>query len=90
LSKYVLDYTRHAIGAQAAIELPARYNVSARADYRRRSDLQRYTLIDARVSKRIKRAMLFVEGSNLLDETYTEIAGVAMPGRAAMAGVTVR
>jgi iron complex outermembrane receptor protein len=90
LSKYVLDYTRHAVGAQAAWELPAQFALSARADHRRRSDRQRYTLVDARLSKRAGRATLFVEGSNLLDETYTEIAGVAMPGRAAMAGVTIR
>ena len=90
LSKYVLDYTQHAIGAQIAHDLPSQFAISARADYRRRSDRQRYTLVDARVSKRIGRAALFLEGSNLLDETYTEIAGVAMPGRAAMAGVTIR
>ena len=90
LSKYILDYTRHAVGAHIAWLLPSDIGISARADYRRRSDLQRYTLVDARVSKRVKRATLFVEGANLLDETYAEIAGVPMPGRSAMAGVTIR
>lgn len=90
LSKYVLDYTRHAAGLQAGWLLPRQIGLFARADHRRRSDGQRYTLVDARVSRPIKRFTLFVDGSNLLDETYTEIAGVAMPGRSAMAGVTVR
>jgi iron complex outermembrane receptor protein len=90
LSKYVLDYTRQAFGAQMGFMLPTDAGLFARIDYRRRSDGQRYTLIDARVSKRVRRVTLFVDGSNLLDETYTEIAGVAMPGRSAMAGATVR
>lgn len=90
LSKYVLDYTRHAVGAQALVRGPAAVDISLRADRRLRSDGQRYTLVDARVSRRFQRVTLFIEGSNLLDETYTEIAGVAMPGRSAMTGVAVR
>ena len=90
LSKYVLDYTKHALGAQIAVPLPARFEVSARADRRIRSDRQKYTLIDARLSHRVRAASLFVEGANLLAERYTEISGVEMPGRSAMAGVTVR
>jgi hypothetical protein len=90
LSKYVLDYTRHALGAQAAYTLPGRIETALRADWRDRSDGQRYTLVDARVSRRAGVLTLFVEGANLLAERYTEIAGVAMPGRSAMAGAAVR
>jgi iron complex outermembrane receptor protein len=90
LSKYVLDYTRHAFGAQIAADLPAQLQLSLRADRRLRSDRQKYTLVEARIARRIKRITIFVEGANLLDDTYREIAGVAMPGRSAMAGITVR
>ncbi|MEX2271388.1 MAG: TonB-dependent receptor [Vicinamibacterales bacterium] len=90
LSKYVLDYTRHAFGAQIAAELPARLQLSLRADHRLRSDRQTYTLVDARLARRLNRVTIFLEGANLIDETYTEIAGVAMPGQSAMAGVTIR
>lgn len=89
LSKYVLDYTRHAIGARAALDA-AGLSLSLRIDHRRRSDAQRYTLADARVGRRVGAFVLFVEGANLLAERYTEIAGVAMPGRSAMAGATLR
>ncbi|MDQ3069744.1 MAG: TonB-dependent receptor [Acidobacteriota bacterium] len=90
LSKYVLDYTRHAVGAHAALPLPAKFDLSARADRRIRSDGQRYTLVNARIARRAGHATIFVEGANLLDERYTEIAGVAMAGRSLSAGLTVR
>ena len=40
-------------------------------------------LVDARIGRRFgARYELFVEGTNLLDANYQEIAGVAMPGAA--------
>jgi outer membrane cobalamin receptor len=84
LSKYVLDYAPHSFVAAAAIPLPAGFSAAPRVEYRRRSRTTGtfdYVLLDARIGKRLsERLELFVEGSNLLDETYQEIAGVAMPG----------
>jgi iron complex outermembrane receptor protein len=84
LSKYVLDYAPHSFVAAAAIPLPRGFTAAPRIEYRRRS---RSTgtfdsvLLDARIGRRIARHLeLFVDGSNLLDESYQEIAGVAMPG----------
>jgi outer membrane cobalamin receptor len=38
-------------------------------------------LLDMRIGKRLDEHFeLYVDGSNLLDKTYQEIAGVAMPG----------
>jgi iron complex outermembrane receptor protein len=86
LSKYVLDYAPHSITAAASLPLPSRFRLAPRIEYRRRSrtggtsdDL----LVDARVGRRFGDAVeLFVEGTNLLDANYQEIAGVAMPGAA--------
>jgi iron complex outermembrane receptor protein len=84
LSKYVLDYAPHSFVAAAAIPLPAGFSAAPRIEYRRRSRTTGtfdYVLLDARIGKRIgQRLELFVDGSNLLDESYQEIAGVAMPG----------
>jgi outer membrane cobalamin receptor len=84
LSKYVLDYAPHSFVVAAAIPLPAGFSAAPRVEYRRRSRTTGtfdYVLLDARIGKRLsERLELFVEGSNLLDETYQEIAGVAMPG----------
>jgi outer membrane receptor protein involved in Fe transport len=53
-------------------------------------DGQQYWLVGARVSRTLGRLDAFVEGSNLLDETYREVAGVPMPGRWLSVGVRVR
>jgi hypothetical protein len=40
-------------------------------------------LVDARVTRRFHRVIeLFVEGTNLFDVSYQEVAGVRMPGAA--------
>ena len=94
LSKYVLDYAPHSFVAAAVIPLPAGFSVAPRIEYRRRSRTTGtfdYVLLDTRIGKRIARNFdLFVEGANLLDETYQEIAGVAMPGATMMVSLSVR
>jgi iron complex outermembrane receptor protein len=44
----------------------------------------------ARVSRPVRRITAFVEVANIGDATYEEIRGVAMPGRWARAGITVK
>jgi iron complex outermembrane receptor protein len=86
LSKYVLDYAPQSFAAGAAIPLPAAFRVAPRLEYRRRSrttGTSDYVLLDARVGRRLTRNLdLFVDGTNLFDVSYEEIAGVAMPGAA--------
>ena len=86
LSKYVLDYAPHSFTAGAAMPLPAGFRVAPRVEYRRRSrttGTSDYVLLDMRLGRRISRNFdLFVDGTNLFDVTYQEIAGVPMPGAA--------
>jgi len=86
LSKYVLDYAPHSVTAAAAFQLPAGLRVAPRIEYRHRSratGTSDYVLLDARVGHRIGRRFdLSVDGTNLFDADYEEIAGVAMPGAA--------
>ena len=42
------------------------------------------------LSRSLNRLEAFVEGSNLLNESYREVAGVPMPGRWMAVGVRVR
>jgi iron complex outermembrane receptor protein len=86
LSKYVLEYARHAVGGAAALSLPVRFQIGATVDYRRRIDGQEYTLIGLRLARAFRFGELFVSGSNVLNERYREIAGVNMPGRWMTAG----
>ena len=94
LSKYVLDYAPHSFVAAAAIPLPRGFSAAPRVEYRRRSRTTGtfdYVLLDARIGKRLTQHVeLFVEGSNLFDETYQEIAGVAMPGASMMVSLAIR
>ena len=90
LSKYVLEYARHSAGLAAAAPLAAGATASLTVDVRDRVDGQRYVLVGARLTRSLGRWDLFVEGSNLLDEAYREVAGVPMPGRWLGVGVRVR
>lgn len=93
LSKYVLDYAPRSFTAAALVLLPARLHVAPRLEYRRRarpSGTVDYVLLDARVGRRLSRALeLFVEGTNIFDVAYEEIAGVRMPGAAMAVGLRV-
>ena len=94
LSKYVLDYAPRSFTAAGLLPLPGAFSVAPRIEYRRRSrpaGTSDYVLLDLRVSKRIRRfADLYVEGANLLDREYQEIAGVPMPGATAAVGLALR
>ena len=90
LSKYVLEYAPHSLGAAVAAPIAGRARASLRVDYRRRVAGDAAWLVGARLSHGVGRADLYVEGSNLLNEAYVEVPGVAMPGRWITAGVWLR
>jgi outer membrane cobalamin receptor len=94
LSKYLLDYAPHSFVAAVAVPLPAGFSVAPRVEYRRRSrstGTMEYVLLDARFAKRLnQRFELFVDGSNLLDESYQEITGVAMPGATVAVSLAIK
>jgi outer membrane cobalamin receptor len=94
LSKYVLDYAPRSVVAAASIPLPARFHIAPRVEYRRRSRSTGtfdYALVDLRVGRRVGRVLdLFVEGTNLFDVSYQEVAGVPMPGAAMSVSLGVR
>jgi iron complex outermembrane receptor protein len=90
LSKYVLEYARHAATLSVSAPAGAGASLVAHVDHRRRHGGAAYTLVGARVSRPFGRTDVFFEASNLLDVDYVEIPGVAMPGRWLAAGIVVR
>jgi outer membrane cobalamin receptor len=94
LSKYVLDYAPRSFAAAASVPLPGRFHVAPRLEYRRRSrstGTADYVLLDTRIGRRIGRSLdLFVEGTNLFDVSYQEVAGVPMPGAAMTVSLAIR
>lgn len=93
LSKYVLDYAPRSLTAAASIPLPGRVRLAPRVEYRRRSrssGTTDYVVLDARVGRRFGGSYeLFVEGTNLFDASYQEIAGVDTPGAAMTVSLAV-
>lgn len=85
-SKYVLDYAPRSLVAAGVMAVPGGLHVAPRVEYRRRSrssGRSDYVLLDARVSRRLTESVeLQVDGTNLFDRHYQEIAGVDMPGAA--------
>ena len=90
LSKYVLEYARNQAGMSISVPIFGGVRLAVNVDHRRRRDGQSYELVSARVSQSVGRVELALDGTNLLDEQYTEVAGVAMPGSWVTFGVTVR
>lgn len=91
LSKYSLEYARHSLVGAVALPLgTSGFQVSTTADYRNRQDGQRYTLVDARVSRIWPHITAYAEASNLLNAEYHEVGNLPMPGRWFTAGVAIR
>jgi len=90
LSKYLVEYSTHALVGSGSVVLPFGLSWGQRLEYRARYDGQRYWLAEARLARRVKRVELYVEGTNLLNEGYQEIAGVVGPPRWIRGGLAVR
>ena len=93
MSKYALDYAPRSLVAAVSLAIGGGVRVAPRVEYRRRSrtpNPEEYVLLDARVSRRFGSLFeLMVDGTNLLDEAYHEIAGVPMPGAAFMVSIGI-
>lgn len=90
ISKYVLEYARQSAGLAVSLPTGWRTQLAVTADARDRIDGQEYVLVGARLTRPVGRVDAYVEGTNLLDRTYREIAGVPMPGRTVGIGLRIR
>jgi iron complex outermembrane receptor protein len=92
LSKYVLDYAPHGAVVAASVPLVARVQLAPRVEYRHRTRStgeSDYTLIAVRLSRAFGGYDIRVEGNNLGNASYQEVAGVAMPGRTVTVALAV-
>jgi iron complex outermembrane receptor protein len=90
ISKYLLEYAKHQAAGSVSLPIGGGLRAAINIDHRRRLDGQEYSLVGARISRTISRFKVFVDATNLLDEQYHEVAGVAMPGRWMTVGVDIR
>jgi outer membrane cobalamin receptor len=103
LSKYALDYAPRSFTTAVALPRFGRVRVAPRLEYRDRRrprsrpdgtvavSSQDYVLLDTRLTVRLSALIdLMVDGTNLFDVKYQEIAGVDMPGAKLAAMLVVR
>jgi iron complex outermembrane receptor protein len=94
LSKYLLDYAPRSLIGSALVPIAGDVRLAPRVEYRRRtrsSGTSQYVVLDLRVARRLGPMFdLFVDGTNLLDRRYQEIAGVDMPGAAMVVSLALR
>ena len=94
LSKYVLDYAPQSLTAAASLPLRGGFQLAPRLEYRlrrRSTGDSDYVLFDARIARRVTQVLeVHVEGTNLFDVGYQEVAGVRMPGAAMTVSLALR
>jgi len=89
-SKYVLNYLKHQICLEFDHMLPLEARQVWKLSYKDRVQGDEYWLLDSRISKKLENGKeIFVEGTNLLDTSYSEQGGVPMPGRWVQGGMKV-
>lgn len=89
LSKYLLDYARHSLVASASGEW-RRVRIGSRTEWKRRVDSRSAWTLDAQMGLVLRRAELYAQVTNALNEDYQEIRGVDMPGRWFRVGIKLR
>lgn len=90
LSKYLLEYSKHTLVGSGSVVLPLGVSWGQRLEYRARYDGQTYWLAETRVGRRVRRVEVYVEATNLFNESYQEIAGVIAAPRWVRAGLSIR
>ncbi len=90
-SKYVMDYLRQQVSLGLNHSLPFNISQSWKLRYEDRVGREAYFLLDTRLSKNFEghNIEVFLDGTNLLNTSYTEVGGVTMPGRWMIVGMRI-
>jgi len=87
---YTSKYALRPLTRQASLEAErsiAGIDVFLRGAYARRAGDSDFTIIDARISRTLGSARVFVDLRNALDEQYLDVSRMTAPGRSLHAGV---
>lgn len=96
-SLYALEYLRHKLVAGLGINILSNLDLDVKYRYQYRigsytdpqgvnCEYKPYSLVDARLTWRMDRFDVFVEGNNLLDVSYVDYGNVPQPGLWVVAG----
>jgi hypothetical protein len=86
-SRYAFTHPRHRISARTSATFPYAVKISLDAVHNIKLNNDNYTLLDARMAKHFTSFIIFIRGTNLLNQSYEEIVGVPLPGRWLWAGI---
>jgi len=89
-SVYSFTHPKHQLSAECSGALPLSVKWTASAVHKIKIDGSAYTLVDAKVSRLLSHINVFLQGTNLLNQSYEEIADVPLPGRWLWAGVELK
>lgn len=87
---YSFTHPRHQLNIGFSGKLPFEISWIASATYKIKLDGIRYTLIDAKLDRSFPHINVFLQGTNLLNQSYEEIANVPLPGRWLWGGVELK
>ena len=88
-SRYAFTHPKHQISINLIASLPYIISISIDLVHKIKQTNVSNTLLDARLSKDLFSANLFIRGTNLLNQSYEEIIGVPLPGRWIWAGAGI-
>jgi vitamin B12 transporter len=86
-SVYSFTHPRHQLTMECSGMLPLMVHWTTGATHKIKLDGTRYTLVDAKLSKLFSFTNVILQGTNLLNQSYEEIADVPLPGRWLWVGV---
>lgn len=89
-SVYSFTHPRHQLSIEFSGTFPLFINWTAGGTHKIKLNGTNYTLVDAKLSRSFSNTKIFLQGTNLLNQSYEEIAGVPLPGRWLWAGVEVK
>jgi vitamin B12 transporter len=89
-SLYSFTHPRHQFNAVATGILLFSIHGTISATHKIKLDGTHYTLVEAKINKSFSRINVFIQGTNLLNQSYVEIVGVPLPGRWLWAGVELK
>jgi iron complex outermembrane receptor protein len=93
LSKYVLNHLQHQFVLGFRNLLPFGFTQTWNLNYKERVKAKGWFILDSKISKKISQGKsdceIFFEGTNITNANYTEVSGVAMPGRWLATGIKI-
>jgi len=89
-SLYSFTHPRHQFSAVVTGTLLLSIHGTISSTHKIKLDGTHYTLVEVKVNKSFSHINVFVQGTNLLNQSYVEIVGVPLPGRWLWAGIELK